>query len=220
MKDKVRLLELKKELMQVPNLEIEHKALARGFKHIVGIDEAGRGPLAGPVVVAAVILGNNWDNTHLLNDSKKLTAKKRESLFETISTEALAYKIVSIPPQEIDTMNVLQATLLGMLRCIEEINPLPDYVLVDGNNFPKTEINGESIVKGDCKSKSIAAASILAKVTRDRFMVRNAKLFPKWGFEKHKGYPTKHHREMILKYGISPLHRKSFQLKPIKSCLF
>jgi len=202
--------------MPIPNLEIEKKALARGFKYIAGVDEAGRGPLAGPVVVAAVILGDNWDDGHLLDDSKKLTAQKREHLFETISNEALAHKIVSITPKEIDKLNVLQATLLGMLRCLKEISPFPDYVLVDGNHYPKTTINGEALVKGDSKSKSIAAASILAKVTRDRFMIKKAKQFPEWGFDQHKGYPTKHHKEMILKYGLTPLHRKSFKLNPVQ----
>ena len=206
--------------MPIPNLEIEKKALARGFKYIAGVDEAGRGPLAGPVVVAAVILGDNWDDGHLLNDSKKLTAQKREHLFEIISNEALAHKIVSITPKEIDKLNVLQATLLGMLRCLKEISPFPDYVLVDGNHYPKTTINGEALVKGDNKSKSIAAASILAKVTRDRFMIKKAKQFPEWGFDQHKGYPTKHHKEMILKYGLTPLHRKSFKLNSVQLCLF
>ena len=206
--------------MPLPNLDIEKKAIKRGFKFVAGVDEAGRGPLAGPVVVAAVILGDNWDDKQLLNDSKKLSLERRESIYEIISTKALAYKIVSITPRDIDRLNILQATLLGMLRCIKEIRPIPDYILVDGNHYPKTSINGETVVKGDCISKSIAAASILAKVTRDRFMVKKAKLFPKWGFDQHKGYGTKKHKEMIKKYGLTPLHRKSFRLKPDQRCLF
>ena len=206
--------------MLVPTLELEKKAFNSGYKNIAGIDEAGRGPLAGPVVVAAVILGRNWCNKQFIIDSKQLNIKRRERLFETITNQALAFKIVSISPKEIDKLNILQATLLGMARCLERIEPQPDYVLVDGNHYPKTKIKGEAIIKGDCISKSIAAASVLAKVTRDRFMIKNGKLFPEWFFEKHKGYPTKLHREMILKYGLTPLHRKSFKLKPVQINFF
>ena len=156
--------------MLVPTLELEKKALARGFKHVVGIDEAGRGPMAGPVVVAAVILGPNWNDEYQINDSKKLSYKKRDQYYKIIVDKALAYKIVSISPDEIDRLNILQATLYGMAKCLKEIKPMPDYVLVDGNHFPKTKIKGETVIKGDTRSKSIAAASILAKVTRDRFM--------------------------------------------------
>ena len=198
-----------------PTLELEKAALSRGFRHIAGVDEAGRGPLAGPVMVAAVVLGKDWNVEHPLNDSKKLSAKKRAQLFDFICSEALAYKIVSISVEEIDRQNILQATLHGMLRCLTEIEPAPDYALVDGNHFPQTTIQGEAVVKGDGRSKSIAAASILAKVTRDRIMVENAKLYPEWGFECHKGYPTKQHRDAIEKYGLSPLHRRSFSLKSL-----
>ncbi|MBC8259220.1 MAG: ribonuclease HII [SAR324 cluster bacterium] len=198
-----------------PTLELEKAAADRGFKQIAGVDEAGRGPLAGPVVVAAVILGEAWKTEHQLNDSKKLSEKKREQLFEIICTEAAAYKIVAISAEDIDRLNILQATLLGMLRCLTEIVPTPDYALVDGNIFPKTEIQGEAVVKGDGRSKSIAAASILAKVTRDQLMLENAKHYPEWGFEQHKGYPTIQHRRAIEKYGLSPLHRKSFRLKSL-----
>ena len=199
-----------------PTFELEEAALSRGFQYIAGVDEAGRGPLAGPVVVAAVVLGKDWNAEHQLNDSKILSAKKRAQLFDVICSEALAFKIVSISVEEIDMQNILQATLHGMLHCLTEIAPAPDYALVDGNQFPQTTIQGEAVVKGDGRSKSIAAASILAKVTRDRIMVENAKRFPEWGFEGHKGYPTKKHRDAIEKYGLSPLHRRSFSFKSLK----
>jgi len=199
-----------------PTLELEKAALNRGFKYIAGVDEAGRGPLAGPLMVAAVVLGKDWNSKHALNDSKKLSAKKRSQLFDVICSEALAFKIVSISIEEIDRMNIFQATLHGMLRCLNEIKPVPDYILVDGNHFPETTIGGEAVVKGDGLSKSIAAASILAKVSRDRIMVENARSYPEWGFEDHKGYPTKQHGEAIKKYGLSPIHRRSFGLEFIK----
>ncbi len=203
----------------VPTLKLEESAASRGFRNIAGVDEAGRGPLAGPVIVAAVILGKDWNAGHPLDDSKKLSLKKRESLFELICSEALAFKVVSISPEEIDRLNILQATLFGMYRCLAEIAPAPDYALVDGNHYPQTTVPGEAVIKGDARSKSIAAASILAKVTRDRFMVENAKRYPEWGFERHKGYPTRLHREAILKHGLTPLHRRSFRIKPVQMSL-
>ena len=196
-----------------PTLEFENAAYSRGFSKIAGIDEAGRGPLAGPVVVAAVILGRNWNTKFELNDSKQLTAKKRQVLYDLICAEASAFKIVSVSPQEIDRLNILQATMLGMQRCTDEIDPSPDYLLVDGNRYPVTNIQGQAVVKGDCLSKSIAAASILAKVARDRKMVEFGKEYPQWGFERHKGYPTREHREAIIEYGLSPIHRRSFGQK-------
>jgi len=196
-----------------PTLELENAAYSRGFSKIAGIDEAGRGPLAGPVVVAAVILGRNWNTEFELNDSKQLTAKKRQVLYDLISAKATAFKIVSVSPQEIDRLNILQATMVGMQRCSDEINPSPDYLLVDGNRYPVTNIQGQAVVKGDCLSKSIAAASIIAKVARDRKMVEFGKEYPQWGFERHKGYPTSKHREAIAKYGLSPIHRRSFGQK-------
>ncbi|MCH2269648.1 MAG: ribonuclease HII [SAR324 cluster bacterium] len=203
----------------VPTLEFETAALNRGFRNIAGVDEAGRGPLAGPVVVAAVILGEAWNTGHPLDDSKRLSAQKRECLFDLVCSEAQAFKIVSISPQEIDRLNILQATLFGMYRCLTEIEPAADYALVDGNHYPHTKVPGETVIKGDARSKSIAAASILAKVTRDRIMLENAARYPEWGFESHKGYPTKMHREAIAKYGLTPLHRKSFRLKPVQMSL-
>ena len=195
-----------------PTLEFENAAYSRGFSKIAGIDEAGRGPLAGPVVVAAVILGNNWNMKVELNDSKQLTYKKRQELYDLICEESSAFKIISISPQDIDRLNILQATLLGMKRCSALICPEPDYLLVDGNQYPDTNICGQTVVKGDCLSKSIAAASILAKVTRDRKMVEFGAMYPKWGFERHKGYPTRKHREAIAEHGLSPIHRRSFRL--------
>ena len=196
-----------------PTLELENAAFSRGFSKIAGIDEAGRGPLAGPVVVAAVILGRNWNTKFELNDSKQLTAKKRQVLYDLICAEASAFKMVSVSPQEIDRLNILQATMIGMQRCTDEIDPSPDYLLVDGNRYPVTNIQGQAVVKGDCLSKSIAAASIIAKVARDRKMVEFGKEYPQWGFERHKGYPTSEHREAIAKYGLSPIHRRSFGQK-------
>ena len=199
--------------MLSPTLELENAAYSRGFSKIAGIDEAGRGPLAGPVVVAAVILGRNWNTKFELNDSKQLTAKKRQVLYDLICAEASAFKMVSVSPQEIDRLNILQATMIGMQRCADEIDPSPDYLLVDGNRYPVTNIQGQAVVKGDCLSKSIAAASILAKVARDRKMVEFGKEYPQWGFERHKGYPTREHREAITDYGLSPIHRRSFGQK-------
>ena len=198
-----------------PTLELETVAQGRGFRYVAGVDEAGRGPLAGPLVVAAVIVGKDWNSGHLLNDSKKLSLQKREHFFELICSEAQAFKIVSISPQEIDSLNILQATMYGMYRCLAEIRPAPDFALIDWNHYPQTPVPGNAIIKGDTRSKSIAAASILAKVTRDRYMVEKAKLFPEWSFDLHKGYPTKLHREAIEEYGLTPLHRKSFRPKPV-----
>ena len=141
-----------------PTLELEDAAYSRGFSKIAGVDEAGRGPLAGPVVVATVVLGKNWMTEFELNDSKQLSASKREELYDFICTESSAFKIVSVSPQEIDRLNILQATMVGMQRCSAEIEPAPDYLLVDGNCYPVTNIQGQSLVKGDCLSKSIAAA--------------------------------------------------------------
>ena len=202
-----------------PTLEFENAAYSRGFTKIAGIDEAGRGPLAGPVVVAAVILGKNWNTEFELNDSKQLTAKKRHELYNLICAEASAFKIVSVSPQEIDRLNILQATMVGMQRCSDEIDPAPDYLLVDGNRYPDTNIQGQAVIKGDCLSKSIAAASILAKVTRDRKMVEFGEKYHQWGFERHMGYPTREHKEAIAEHGLSPIHRRSFRFKPVQTSL-
>ncbi len=195
----------------MPSLDLERKAWHAGFRHVAGVDEAGRGPIAGPVVVATVILGTEWSLEHALDDSKKLTARQRESFFETIRKQALAYRILAIAPKKIDQLNILQATLFGMQRTIEQIRIPPDYVLVDGNKYPPTPVKGEAVVKGDQRSYSIAAASILAKVARDRIMKGYARIYPQWGFGKHKGYPTKAHRSAVDQFGLSPIHRRSFQ---------
>ena len=191
----------------------EKNALKAGYKTICGIDEAGRGPLAGPVYAAAVILplGLEIDG---LNDSKKISEKKREKLFDVICEKAIAYSIGIATEKEIDEINILNATFLAMHRAIEGLNVKPDYALIDGNQYPKIPfVMEETVVKGDAKSMSIAAASILAKVSRDRFMLEKAKEYPKYQFEKHKGYGTKLHYEMLTEYGPSPIHRLSFLKK-------
>ena len=191
----------------------EENALKAGYKTICGIDEAGRGPLAGPVYAAAVVLplGLEIDG---LNDSKKISEKKREQLFDVICEKAVAYSIGIVTEKEIDEINILNATFLAMHRAVEGLNIKPDYALIDGNQYPKIPmVMEETVVKGDAKSMSIAAASILAKVSRDRFMLEKAKEYPQYQFEKHKGYGTKLHYEMLTEYGPSPIHRLSFLKK-------
>ena len=190
----------------------ESAAYARGFTAVCGIDEAGRGPLAGPVYAAAVLLPEELV-IEGLNDSKKLSEKKREALFDVIRENALAYGIGFADEKEIDEINILQATYLAMRRAYENMQISCDYVLIDGNRMPPMPVPGETIVKGDAKSPSIAAASILAKVSRDRVMLEYAKQYPEYEFEKHKGYGTKVHTEELLKYGPSPIHRKTFLKK-------
>ena len=190
----------------------EKEAAAKGYTAICGVDEAGRGPLAGPVFAAAVILPADCV-IEGLNDSKKLTEAKREALFDVIREKAIAYGIGSADEKEIDEINILQATYLAMRRAVEAL-PVPcDYVLVDGNRMPPLPVPGETIVKGDAKSASIAAASILAKVSRDRLLLQYAKEYPQYLFEKHKGYGTKDHYAALEAYGPSPIHRLSFLKK-------
>lgn len=191
--------------------EFEHAFTQQGYTAICGVDEAGRGPLAGPVYAAAVILPLDCE-IEGLNDSKKLTAKKRDRLFDEICETAISYCIASASVEEIDSINILHAAMLAMTRAIEGLSVQPDLALIDGNRSPNSEIETLPIVKGDARSASIAAASILAKVARDRVMDEMAKEYPEYAFEKHKGYPTKLHYEMIEKYGILPVHRKSFRL--------
>lgn len=178
-----------------------------------GVDEAGRGPLCGPVVCAAVIL----DSEHPIegiNDSKKLSEKKREILFEEICEKAKAYSIVFVEPAVIDEKNILWATMGGMAQAVSQLDIVPQFALVDGNRVPPDlKIPGAAQVKGDAVSASIAAASILAKVSRDRFMMKLDKQYPQYQLAKHKGYPTKLHYELIEKYGIQPFYRKSFLKK-------
>lgn len=196
-------------------LEFEKEALAKGYKSVCGVDEAGRGPLAGPVCAAAVILpeGVIIDG---VNDSKKLSEKKRESLFDVIRELALSYSIAYATVDEIEEINILNATMLAMRRAIDGLEIKADYAMIDGNKIPPIDIDAECIVKGDAKSMSIACASILAKVSRDRLLYKYAEEYPMYGFDKHKGYGTKVHREAILKYGPCPYHRKSFLKKLYK----
>ena len=190
-------------------LAYENEAYQNGKKVIIGLDEAGRGPMAWPLVVAGVIFPQGY-YCEDINDSKKLTEKKREALYDLIIENALAYQIEIIDVQEVDQLNVYQASKTGMLRAIEHISIKPDFALTDAMPLGN-QINHLSIIKGDAKSLSIGAASILAKVTRDRMMKEYDKEYPEYGFAKHKGYPTKQHKEALKTYGVTPIHRRSFQ---------
>ncbi len=180
-----------------------------------GVDEAGRGPLAGAVFAAAVILPHGY--THeVLNDSKKLSEKKREQVYADIIKDAVAFSIAQASQKEIDELNILNATHLAMKRAVLGLNTKADFAYIDGNSLPKIDIAAQCIVKGDSKCVSIAAASVLAKVSRDRYMLELALKYPEYLFEKHKGYGTKLHYEKIRENGISPVHRKTFLRKFIK----
>ncbi|HHZ05750.1 MAG TPA: ribonuclease HII [Clostridiales bacterium] len=196
-------------------LKYEKDVQTQGFLHICGVDEAGRGPLAGPVCAAAVILPSNTIIDGV-NDSKKLSEKKREALFDVITETALTYCVAFGTVDEIEEYNILNATMLTMKRAVEGLKLSADYALIDGNRLPLLDIDAKAIVKGDATSMSIAAASILAKVSRDRLMLEMAKKYPQYSFEKHKGYGTKVHIEALKEYGPCPIHRKSF-LKKILS---
>lgn len=191
------------------DFQYEINAKNNGYKAVCGVDEAGRGPLAGPVFAAAVILPENCE-IEGLNDSKKLSEKKREALFDIIKEKAISWSVASVDEKVIDKINILQATYLAMKNAVEGLDVPADYALIDGNRMPPIEINGETIVKGDAKSMSVAAASILAKVSRDRFMLELDKEYPQYQFAKHKGYGTKLHYEMLTEHGISPCHRITF----------
>lgn len=194
----------------MPDFTYENKAKSKGFQFVCGVDEAGRGPLAGPVCAAAVILPKDCE-IEGLNDSKKLTEKKREVLYDVIIEKAVAYSVAYGTLEEIEQYNILNATYLAMNRAIEGLNVPADYALIDGNRVPNgIKVPCETVVKGDAKSCSIAAASILAKVTRDRLLLEYAKEYPEYGFEKHKGYGTVAHYDAIRKYGVLPIHRLSF----------
>ena len=193
-------------------LELENRAQEAGFQAVCGIDEAGRGPLAGPVFAAAVILPPGLI-IEGLNDSKKLSETKREELFDVIRRDAAAYGIGMADHKEIDRLNILQATFLAMKRAVEALSRTPDLLLVDGNRDPGLGIETMTIVKGDAKSASIAAASVLAKVSRDRFMLELDREYPAYQFAQHKGYPTKAHYQAIRENGVSPVHRKTFLKK-------
>lgn len=192
--------------------EYENDCFSKGYKMIGGIDEAGRGPLAGPVVAACCILDPN-EKILGLDDSKKLSEKKREELFATIKEKALAYAIFSSSPEEIDEINILEATKKAMRNCVKELaakGKSPDILLIDAVNLSGTGLDVIPIIKGDAKSDSIAAASILAKVTRDHIMMDYDVQYPGYGFSKHKGYGTKDHYTAIREKGMTPIHRRSF----------
>jgi ribonuclease HII len=195
--------------------EIEEKLLNEGYRFICGVDEAGRGPLAGPVFAAAVVM----DRKRIIEgvrDSKKLTPKKREKLFEEIIKESIAYSVAMVDSKIIDEININNATFLAMKNAIENLKIEPDIVLIDGYEIPNLSFNQMAIIKGDRKSYSIACASILAKVSRDRYIVEISSKYPLYKFEKHKGYATKEHIEILQKYGPCEIHRISF-LKNILS---
>ena len=196
----------------------EDEIRARGFLQIAGLDEVGRGPLAGPVCAAAVILpeGSEWVG---LNDSKKLSAKKRDLLFDQIKEGAISWAVGLISPEKIDEVNILNASFLAMKEAMEQLSVTPDYLLIDGNRFKPYHHNGVTIphtcyVHGDARFASIAAASILAKTYRDERMVELAKAYPGYRWEVNKGYPTKDHRAAIAELGVTPHHRKTFRLLP------
>lgn len=183
---------------------------------VAGVDEVGRGPLVGDVVTAAVILDPTKSIAGLA-DSKKLSDKKRDALYDLIVENALAYSIGRASPDEIDELNILHATMLAMQRAVNGLVVTPQHVLIDGNRCPVLSMSSQAIVKGDARVEEISAASIIAKVTRDREMEALDKEFPQFGFAKHKGYPTKLHMEMIEQFGVTPYHRRSF--KPVKAAL-
>ena len=200
-----------KELERLTNLkQIEKDLHSKGFKNICGIDEAGRGPLAGPVVIAGVIMPES-SMIEGVNDSKKVSEKKREKLYDQILGEAISYSVAVIGQDVIDDVNILNATKMGLTKVVEEQEIKPDLIIVDALNHIDTKgIPYDSIIKGDAKCYSIAAASIIAKVTRDRIMRQCDEIYPQYGFSKHKGYGTKMHIEAIKEYGLCPIHRKSF----------
>ena len=193
----------------MPSYEYEDKHYGEGYIAVCGCDEAGRGPLCGPVVAAAVILprGLVIDG---LNDSKKLSEKKREALFDIIKEKAVAYAIAEATPEEIDEINILNASMLAMRRAVEGLGIKADFALIDGNCSRGFDIPTETVVKGDAKSYSIAAASILAKVTRDRQCIELDAMYPQYGIAKHKGYPTKDHMDAVREHGVAPIYRKTF----------
>ncbi len=191
-------------------LQYENKAESQGYLHIAGVDEAGRGPLAGPVVASAVILPANV-SLDGLTDSKKLTLKQREHFFPLIKQVAVAYAIETVSSEVIDEINILQASLLAMKQAVEKLSQQADLLLIDGNQRVKTSTDQWTIVKGDNLSLSIAAASVLAKVTRDKLMEGYHAEYPQYEFARHKGYGTKLHRDRIMQYGPCPIHRRSFR---------
>ena len=188
---------------------LENEIYAGGVRRLCGVDEAGRGPLAGPVCAAAVSLPQNCE-IQGLNDSKKLTEKKREALFDVICAAAVSYGIAFATVEEIEEYNILGATFMAMNRAIAQLDPVPELALIDGNRNTGIEIPSRCVIGGDGKCADIAAASVLAKVRRDRYMLQMAELYPQYGFEKHKGYGTKAHYAAVDEFGLCPIHRKSF----------
>ena len=197
-------------------LKYERDLNAQGYKYVCGVDEVGRGPLAGPVVCAAVVMPLD-DIIEGVDDSKKLTEKKRETLFDEIISKAKAYCVATASVEEIEEINILQATFLAMKRAYEGLGIAADIALIDGNRLPNLSCEMKTVVKGDGLSASIAAASILAKVSRDRYMTELAEKYPEYRFDKHKGYGTKLHNELILEYGPCPAHSMSFLKKLLKN---
>lgn len=195
---------------------MENALSEQGYSAVCGVDEAGRGPLAGPVYAAAVILRPDSEFEGL-DDSKKLTEKKREILFDKIIKEAVAYKIVAVDHKTIDELNILNATMLAMKTAVEGLSVPADYALIDGNKLPELNCKAQYVIGGDAKIKSIAAASVLTKVSRDRYMLELAEKYPQYQFEKHKGYGTKLHYQMLDEHGISDIHRMSFLKKYIEA---
>lgn len=203
----------KNEIERLDNmLKYENEAYEKGYKFVCGVDEAGRGPLCGPVVAAAVILSKD---AHLegVNDSKKLSEKKREKLYDEIMTNAVAVGIGMSDVDVIEEINILGATKEAMKEAINNLAVKPDYVLIDGNQDINIDIDRQTVISGDALSESIAAASIIAKVTRDRMLREYDKAYPEYGFAKHKGYGTKAHIEAIKEHGLTPIHRPSFCTK-------
>ena len=197
------------EEMTMPDFSLEEAMRNAGFQAVCGVDEAGRGPLSGPVVAAACILPLDC-HIEGLDDSKKLTPKKREALFEIIKSTAVAYSIAEASPAEIDEINILNATMLAMRRAVEGLPVTADFALIDGNTSRGFSIPTQTVIKGDAISCSIAAASILAKVTRDRMCLEDDKKYPEYQFAKHKGYSTPLHMQLLRELGPCPIHRRSF----------
>jgi ribonuclease HII len=190
--------------------KFENEVRRQGFTRIAGVDEAGRGPLAGPVVSGAVILPDDF-NAPGINDSKKLTPRKRDKLYDQIVAGALSVGVGIVDNRQIDRINILQAALLSMAQAAGKLDPAPDFLLIDGTFTTPADIQQQAVPKGDALSISIAAASIIAKVTRDRIMAAYHTRYPAYGFDRHKGYPTKAHKEAIASHGVSPIHRLTFK---------
>ena len=191
---------------------LENQIYDEGFTLLCGVDEAGRGPLAGPVCAAAVILPRGLV-IEGLNDSKKLSEKRREELYDVIRGECISCGVAFATVEEIETLNILEATFLAMNRALEQLSPVPELALIDGNRTKGIALPSRAVIKGDAKCADIAAASVLAKVTRDRYMLQMAEQYPQYGFEQHKGYGTKQHYAALLQYGPSPIHRMSLLKK-------